>query len=187
MDTEGSWKSVSCEVRRRSGRRRPTGWRVGRAGASASPRDRRVVTTRSPTATSGASRWPATHGATTARPSGVCATPTRSSSTTPPAASYASAWSTFDSNAPNLGELPGVCAHYIVKKSGAIAELVPPRIRCRHAIGLNHRSIGIEMVQEAGSGPHWADREILDRKPRSAPPCASCAGCRAATRSQPAT
>ncbi len=80
--------------------------------------------------------------------------------------SYASAWNAFDSNAPSLGEPPGVCAHYTVKKSGAIAELVPPRIRCRHAIGLNHRSLGIEMVQEAGSGSHWADREILARRPQ---------------------
>jgi N-acetyl-anhydromuramyl-L-alanine amidase AmpD len=79
---------------------------------------------------------------------------------------YSSAWSAFDSNAPNRGELPGVCAHYVVKKSGRIAELVPPRIRCRHAVGLNHRSIGVEMVQEAGPGSAWADRQILDREPQ---------------------
>jgi hypothetical protein len=79
---------------------------------------------------------------------------------------YASAWSTFDSNAPNRGELPGVCAHYVIKKSGRIGELVPPRIRCRHTIGLNHRSIGIEMVQEAGPGSAWADRQILERRPQ---------------------
>ena len=80
--------------------------------------------------------------------------------------SYTSAWSTFESNAPNMGETPGVCAHYVVKQSGTIAELVPPRIRCRHAIGLNHRSIGIEMVQETGGGSHWADRQILARGPQ---------------------
>jgi N-acetyl-anhydromuramyl-L-alanine amidase AmpD len=80
--------------------------------------------------------------------------------------SYAATWNTFESNAPNLGELPGVCAHYVVKQSGAIAELVPPRIRCRHAIGLNHRSIGIEMVQATGQGSHWADQQILDRRPQ---------------------
>lgn len=78
--------------------------------------------------------------------------------------SYESAWSTFDSNAPNLGESPGVCAHYVIKQSGTIAELVAPRIRCRHAIGLNHRSIGIEMVQETGPGAAWADQQILDRR-----------------------
>lgn len=80
--------------------------------------------------------------------------------------SYTAAWSTFDSNAPNLGELPGVCAHYAVKQSGTIAELVPPRIRCRHTIGLNHRAIGIEMVQATGSGSHWADQQILHRHPQ---------------------
>ena len=80
--------------------------------------------------------------------------------------SYDSAWSTFDSNAPNLGEPPGVCAHYVVKQSGTIAELVPPSVRCRHTIGLNHRAIGIEMVQETGPGSHWADQQILDRRPQ---------------------
>jgi N-acetyl-anhydromuramyl-L-alanine amidase AmpD len=83
--------------------------------------------------------------------------------------SYAAVWSTFDSNAPNMGETPGVCSHYVIKQSGTIAELVPPRIRCRHAIGLNHRSIGIEMVQSTGRGPHWADRQILERRPQIHP------------------
>ena len=91
---------------------------------------------------------------------------TRSSSTTPPAAATPPRGALSTCNAPNRGELPGVCAHYVVKQSGGIAELVPPRIRCRHAIGLNHRSIGIEMVQEAGPGPAWADRQILERKPQ---------------------
>jgi hypothetical protein len=80
--------------------------------------------------------------------------------------SYAPAWSTFASNAPNLGELPGVCAHYLIGKRGGIHELVPPRVRCRHAIGLNHLSIGIEMVQETGPGSHWADEQILHRRPQ---------------------
>jgi hypothetical protein len=82
------------------------------------------------------------------------------------ASGYRSAWNTFESNAPNLGEAPGVCAHYAIKKNGVIAELVPPRIRCRHAIGLNHRSLGIEMVQETGRGAGWADRQILERGPQ---------------------
>lgn len=81
--------------------------------------------------------------------------------------SYSSAWNTFQANAPNRGELPGVCAHYIVKKSGGIREIVPTDTRCRHAIGLNHRAIGIEMVQETGSGAHWADRQILQRRSQS--------------------
>jgi len=77
--------------------------------------------------------------------------------------SYRSAWETFAANAPNMGELPGVCAHFVIEKRGRIHRLVRPGIRCRHTIGLNHRSIGIEMVQETGRGSHWADRQILRR------------------------
>ena len=80
--------------------------------------------------------------------------------------SYSAVWNTFNANTPERGELPGVCAQYVIKQSGTIAELVPPRIRCRHAIGLNHRSIGIEMVQSAGPGSHWADQQILHRHPQ---------------------
>lgn len=78
--------------------------------------------------------------------------------------SYAGARSIFASNAPNGGELPGVCAHFIVGKSGGIHRVVPPRVRCRHAIGLNYTAIGIEMVQRTGRGAHWADLRILHRK-----------------------
>jgi N-acetyl-anhydromuramyl-L-alanine amidase AmpD len=80
--------------------------------------------------------------------------------------SYSSVWNTFDSNAPNLGESPGVCSHYVIEQDGTIDELVAPRIRCRHTIGLNHTSIGIEMVQSTGSSSHWADQQILDRGPQ---------------------
>jgi hypothetical protein len=79
---------------------------------------------------------------------------------------YRSAWSTFAANAPSLGELPGDCAQYVVGKTGAIHELVPPTIRCRHAIGLNYTAIGVEMIQEGGPSSHWADRQILDRRPQ---------------------
>ena len=78
--------------------------------------------------------------------------------------SYDAVWSTFDSNAANLGELPGVCSHYVIEQNGTIDELVPPRLRCRHTIGLNHVALGIEMVQATGRGAHWADQQILDRK-----------------------
>ena len=81
--------------------------------------------------------------------------------------SYDSVWSTFNSNAPNVGELPGVCSHYVIEQDGTIDELVPPRIRCRHTIGLNHVAIGIEMVQSTGRGSHWADQQILERKRQS--------------------
>jgi N-acetyl-anhydromuramyl-L-alanine amidase AmpD len=83
--------------------------------------------------------------------------------------SYSGAWSTFASNAPVRGELPGVCAHYLVGKGGRVGEIVSPRIRCRHAIGLNYTALGIEMVQVTGSGSHWAARQILKRKEQIRP------------------
>jgi murein peptide amidase A len=76
---------------------------------------------------------------------------------------YSSAWDTFASNAPNMGELPGVCSHFIVDKHGHIHRTVRPAIRCRHTIGLNYTAIGVEMVQEQGKGSHWADKQILHR------------------------
>jgi len=53
---------------------------------------------------------------------------------------------TFAANRPDVefGELPGVCAHYLIAANGRIYRLVPPAIRCRHVVGLNHLSIGIE-------------------------------------------
>jgi N-acetylmuramoyl-L-alanine amidase len=79
---------------------------------------------------------------------------------------YAGARAVFVANAPNAGELPGVAAHFVVDKDGTIYQLVPLYVRVRHAVGLNHRAIAIEMVQEAGSGPRWADAQILARRPQ---------------------
>ena len=47
---------------------------------------------------------------------------------------------TFASDSPDaeLGQLPGVCSHYLIDTAGTIMELVPPTIRCRHTVGLNH-------------------------------------------------
>jgi hypothetical protein len=78
--------------------------------------------------------------------------------------SYASAWSTFDSNSPSLGERPGVCAQFIVDRDGTIYQLTRLGVRCRHTIGLNHLSLGIEMVQPDLGNPHRTARAILDRK-----------------------
>ena len=60
--------------------------------------------------------------------------------------SFSSAYNTFASNAPNLGELPGVCAHFVVDRDGTIYRLVPPSIICRHTVGLNWTAIGVEHV-----------------------------------------
>lgn len=83
--------------------------------------------------------------------------------------SYSGAWSTFASDVPGRGELPGVCAHYLIGKRGRNGRLVRPRVRCRHAIGLNHRALGVEMVQQAGRGSHWAAGQILARRSQIRP------------------
>jgi N-acetylmuramoyl-L-alanine amidase len=60
--------------------------------------------------------------------------------------SFESAWNLFASNTRHLGEKPGTCAHFIIDTDGTVYQLVRLRIRCRHVIGLNHNSIGIEHV-----------------------------------------
>ncbi len=59
---------------------------------------------------------------------------------------FASTYATFASNASNLGEQPGVCAHFVIDRDGTIYRLVPPSIICRHTVGLNYTAIGIEHV-----------------------------------------
>jgi N-acetylmuramoyl-L-alanine amidase len=56
------------------------------------------------------------------------------------------AWNTFASNTRHLGEYPGTCTHFIVHTNGTIYKLAPLGIRCRHTIGMNQLSIGIEHV-----------------------------------------
>ena len=57
-------------------------------------------------------------------------------------------WNTFAPNRPDpeYGELPGVCSHFVVSPKGTLFKLVPAAIRCRHTVGLNHLTIGIEHV-----------------------------------------
>ncbi len=81
-------------------------------------------------------------------------------------ATYAPARNTFASNAPVLGELPGSCAQFIIGKNGVIHRIVPLKVRCRHAIGLNYTAIGIEMVQEQLSSSRRSDLAILHRRPQ---------------------
>lgn len=80
---------------------------------------------------------------------------------------YAGVHSTFAADVANRGELPGVCAHFVVDQDGTIYQLVPLDVRCRHAIGINDRAIGIEMVQDATADPRDAARMILDRREQS--------------------
>ena len=73
--------------------------------------------------------------------------------------SYPGVHATFANDAANLGELPGTCAHFVVDQDGTIYQQVPLSVMCRHAIGVNDRSVGIEMVQ--------ASRPVQQRGPTS--------------------
>jgi hypothetical protein len=61
---------------------------------------------------------------------------------------YQSTWNTFAANSPDVeyGERPGVCAHFVIDADGAIGQLVRRDRMCRHVVGLNHVTIGIEHV-----------------------------------------
>jgi N-acetylmuramoyl-L-alanine amidase len=56
-----------------------------------------------------------------------------------------------DNADPELHELPGTCAHYVIDRDGTIYQLVPRSIMCRHTVGLNYTSIGIEHVGSSDS------------------------------------
>jgi N-acetylmuramoyl-L-alanine amidase len=68
---------------------------------------------------------------------------------------------TFAPDVPDqeLGELPGLCSHYLITGRGRILELVNPKWRCRHTVGLNHVAIGIEHVG-------MKDEDVLDNPKR---------------------
>ena len=51
-----------------------------------------------------------------------------------------------DAPDPELGQLPGTCAHFVIDRDGTIYQLVPLGIMCRHTVGLNYTAIGIEHV-----------------------------------------
>jgi len=80
--------------------------------------------------------------------------------------SYSSAYDAFAANDPALGERPGVCAQFVVDKDGTIHQLTRLGVRCRHTVGMNHVSIGIEMVQQ-DIGSHASGRAILARRPQA--------------------
>ena len=70
------------------------------------------------------------------------------------------AWNTFAANTRHLGELPGTCTHFIVHTDGTIYQLVPLWIRCRHVIGMNQLSIGIEHVGRSDAEVIGNDRQM---------------------------
>ena len=81
---------------------------------------------------------------------------------------------------PELGELPGTCAHFIVDRNGRIYQLVRLNVMCRHTVGLNYVAIGIEHVARP------TDRSSTTR-PRSAPRSSSRRGSSTASTSASAT
>jgi N-acetylmuramoyl-L-alanine amidase len=71
--------------------------------------------------------------------------------------SFAPTYSAFARDRPDveLGELPGPCAHFVIDRDGTIYQLVRLKTMCRHTVGLNWTSFGIEHVGTS-------DRQILD-------------------------
>jgi N-acetylmuramoyl-L-alanine amidase len=65
--------------------------------------------------------------------------------------SFAPVYNYFATYAPDpeLHELPGICAHYVIDRDGTIYQLVSTRIMCRHTVGLNWTAIGIEHVGQS--------------------------------------
>jgi len=61
---------------------------------------------------------------------------------------FAVAYAAFAADVPDpeLHELPGTCAHFVVDRDGTIYQLVSLRLMCRHTVGLNDVAIGIEQV-----------------------------------------
>ncbi len=53
-----------------------------------------------------------------------------------------------------LHELPRTCAHFLVDSDGTIYQFVPLDLMCRHVVGMNYTSIGIE---HTGS----SDRDVV--------------------------
>ena len=62
--------------------------------------------------------------------------------------SFAATYATFAADVPDpeLHELPGTCAHFVVDRDGTIYQLVRLDRLCRHTVGLNWAAIGIEHV-----------------------------------------
>ncbi len=60
--------------------------------------------------------------------------------------SVTSVFNYYEANSPHLGELPGVCAHFVIDTDGTIYQEASLAVRCRHVIGINYTAIGIEHV-----------------------------------------
>jgi beta-N-acetylhexosaminidase len=76
--------------------------------------------------------------------------------------SFSSAYNTFAADVPDpeLHELPGDCAHFIVDTDGTIYQLVPLNVMCRHTVGLNYTALGIEDVGTSDAGVLGNPRQL---------------------------
>jgi N-acetylmuramoyl-L-alanine amidase len=77
---------------------------------------------------------------------------------------FSSTYNTFAADVPDpeLHELPGTCAHFVIDAAGMIHQLVSLGTMCRHTVGLNWTAIGIEHVG-------YSDAQVLsDHKQLSA-------------------
>jgi N-acetylmuramoyl-L-alanine amidase len=70
---------------------------------------------------------------------------------------FQSTWNTFANDVPDpeLHELPGTCAHFVIDTNGTIYQLVSLGTMCRHTVGLNWTAIGIENVG-------FSDAQVMD-------------------------
>jgi N-acetyl-anhydromuramyl-L-alanine amidase AmpD len=61
---------------------------------------------------------------------------------------FSSTYNTFAAHVPDpeLHELPGTCAHFLIDRAGTIHQLVRVAVMCRHTVGLNWTALGIEHV-----------------------------------------
>ena len=75
------------------------------------------------------------------------------------AGSIGSIYNTFAPNHadPEFREKPNVCSHFAISARGGVYKFVPVSVRCRHVVGLNHVSIGIEHVG-------FSDGDVLNRQ-----------------------
>lgn len=76
--------------------------------------------------------------------------------------SVGATFNTFARNVadPELRELPGTCAHFVIGTDGKIFQLVPLKLMCRHTVGLNHVSVGVEHVGLSDAQVLGNDRQL---------------------------
>ena len=122
---------------------------------------------RSPSARSARPTCATTPTATTASTTTGCADPRVIVEHYTVTQDFQPVYNTFAPNRPDpeLGELPGICAHFVVDRDGTIYQLVSHDIMCRHTVGLNYTAIGIEHVGRS-------DAQVLGDTARWRPRCA---------------